>query len=273
MWDLRLEILKSSFESLNLLKLKKIFPTVEQNIEKLCRIQNHNYKDINIAAIALLHRSALVYWPVNKDGIISNEKLEFLGDAFLNFFVASEAMIAHPKLNEGELSRLRAAIVGTENLATKSREYGIAECLFVGKAEVNMNPQKRESVQADAFEAVTAALLLDAGEECARKWALQVFSSDLMVGLETLKHYDAKSRLQQWTQAIIGVPPSYKVIGTEGTPKETFFIVAGFIGNTEMERAIGISKREASKKVAEKIIQKIDSGEITKEIILNSIGK
>ena len=182
-------------------------------------------------------------------------------------------MIEHKSLQEGDLSRLRAALVGTENLALKSRDLGIGDCLLVGKAEMNSNPQRRDNVLADAFEAVTAALLLDAGEDKAHSWLLKVFAEDLKAGQDILLKFDSKSKLQQWTQGIIGVPPVYKTIGTEGTPQETFFIVAAFIGNTEIGRATAASKRDASKKVAELIVEKIETGKLTKEMIISFFGR
>ncbi len=269
----RLSLLRSHFRELNFSKLSRVFPQIEANIDKLGEIQEYRYQDKKLAAISLVHRSSLVYWPTDKSGIFSNERLEFLGDAFLSFFIASEAMIEHKSLQEGDLSRLRAALVGTENLALKSRDLGIGECLLVGKAEMNSNPQRRDNVLADAFEAVTAALLLDAGEEKAHMWLLKVFSDDLKAGQDILLKFDSKSKLQQWTQGIIGVPPIYRTIGTEGTPQETFFIVAAFIGDTEIGRASAASKREASKKVAEKIVEKIESGKLTKDMIISFFGR
>lgn len=273
MLEKRLSLLRSHFRELNFSKLSRVFPQIEANIDKLGEIQEYRYQDKKLAAISLIHRSSLVYWPTDKSGIFSNERLEFLGDAFLSFFIASEAMIEHKSLQEGDLSRLRAALVGTENLALKSRDLGIGECLLVGKAEMNSNPQRRDNVLADAFESVTAALLLDAGEEKAHVWLLKVFSEDLKAGQDILLKFDSKSKLQQWTQGIIGIPPIYKTIGTEGTPQETFFIVAAFIGETEIERASAASKREASKKVAEKIVEKIETGKLTKDMIISFFGR
>ena len=273
MLEKRLSLLRSHFRELNFSKLSRVFPQIEANIDKLGEIQDYRYQDKKLAAISLVHRSSLVYWPTDKSGIFSNERLEFLGDAFLSFFIASEAMIEHKSLQEGDLSRLRAALVGTENLALKSRDLGIGECLLVGKAEMNSNPQRRDNVLADAFESVTAALLLDAGEEKAHMWLLNVFSEDLKAGQDILLKFDSKSKLQQWTQGIIGIPPIYRTIGTEGTPQETFFIVAAFIGNTEIGRASAASKREASKKVAEKIVEKIETGKLTKDMIISFFGR
>lgn len=266
--DNRFASLIEIFSKLNYQKLSSFFPQVDCYIDVLSDIQEHTYINKKLAAVALTHRSALVFWPTNKTGIFSNERLEFLGDAFLSFYIASEAMILQPELQEGELSKLRAIIVGTENLALKSRELGLGSCLLVGKAETNSTPNSQENVLADVFEAVTASLLIDAGEQKTRKWLNQIFKNDLNMSQESLLNFDSKGKVQQWTQSIIGVPPSYKTIGTEGTPQETYFIVAAFIGNTEIARASAKNKREASKKVAEKIIGLIDSKILTREVLL-----
>lgn len=270
-WETRLRLLRNNFATLNLSKIKRIFPQLEIHIERLSAIQGHVYQDKALVATALLHRSALVYWPTDKSGVFSNERLEFLGDAFLSFFVASETMLLQPSLQEGELSKLRSLIVGTENLAHKSRELGIGECLLVGKAELNPTSQNRANMLADAFEAVTAALLIDAGEQKVRAWLSDVFVNDLLLRPEALLNFDSKGKVQQWVQSIVNVPPVYKTIGTEGVPQETLFIVACFIGNFEIARATGKSKREASKKVAEKILHMIEDGKLTRDKVLKDV--
>lgn len=267
-WETRLRLLRNNFATVNIAKLRRVFPHLESHIGRLGAIQGHVYQDKALVATALLHRSALVYWPTDKSGIFSNERLEFLGDAFLNFFVASEAMLLQPSLQEGELSKLRSLIVGTENLAHKSRELGIGECLLVGKAELNPTSQNRANMLADTFEAVTAALLIDAGEQKVRTWLSGIFADDLMLRQEALLNFDAKGKVQQWVQSIVSVPPVYKTIGTEGVPQETLFIVACFIGKVEIARATGKSKREASKKVAEKILHMIEQGKLTRNEVL-----
>jgi len=265
--------LNKLFNGLNFEKLIRVFPQTLSNVDLLGDIQGHRYKNKKLAATALIHRSAFVFWPQDKTGILSNERLEFLGDAFLNFFVAASSMHYEPLFHEGELSRLRAAIVGTDNLAAKSRQLGIGNCLLVGKAENNaLALNQFDNILADAFEAVTAALAIDAGEEKAKQWLTTVFEADFQMGLETLGRFDAKGKVQQWVQSILNQPPVYKTIGTEGTPQETSFIVAAFVGSHEIARATGKNKREASKKVAAKILNMIESSELTKEKMMTYSG-
>jgi ribonuclease III len=268
----RFRFIEDQIERLNLEKLRRFFPQFEDSVGSLERLQNHSYRNKKTAVACLIHRSSLVYWPGDKTGVFSNEKLEYLGDAFLNFFVATEAMSAHPDMNEGQLSKLRAAIVGTDNLSRKAREMGLGDLLLLGKGEALSHGQKRQNALADAFESVTAALLLDAGEDFARAWLFEVFAADLVVGKETLAHFDVKTRFQQWTQGIVGQPPTYRVVGNNATPQSTEFIVAGFVGETELARASAQSKRDASKLVAAKMQALVDSGALTPELLKKMMG-
>jgi ribonuclease-3 len=138
---------------------------------------------------------------------------------------------------------------------------------------VNSSLNQFDNILADAFEAVTAALAIDAGEEKAKKWLSQVFQKDFQMGPETLIRFDTKGKVQQWIQSVLNQPPVYKTIGTVGTPQETQFIVAAFVGDYEIARATAKSKREASKKVAIKILDMIESNELTKEKMMNYFGK
>jgi ribonuclease-3 len=255
--------LKSRLELLDHNAILKAYPCAAKKIERLQAIQGHTYASQKVALVSLLHRSVLGKWPGRKDfGIQSNERLEFLGDALLGLFVAMESMSSRPDLDEGSLTKLRAAIAGTANLSSKACELGLGRCLVLGKGEQASGGQNRSSLLADLFESVTAALFIDGGEEKAWSWLRTVFSSDFLRTDETLAGFDAKTRFQQWTQSIIGVPPSYRVVGTNSTPETTEFIMAGFIGDVEIARCQGRNKRDASKHVAALMQSMVDSGEL-----------
>ncbi len=267
MFDARCRDILESLRGLDPIKIAKVFPRIEQSVTALEVLQKHSYRDRNVAYVSLIHRSALVHWPQDKRGVFSNERLEFLGDAFLSYFVAVETMVAHPGWQEGELSKLRAAIVGTESLAQKARIIGLSDMLILGKGESMQSGHQRSTILADAFEAIVAALLLDAGAEKAWGWLRTIFLSDISLGNDILQRFDAKSRFQQWVQAIVGAPPVYKVIGTESTPEKTDFIVAAFVGRTEVARASAPNKRVASKIVAQKLVDMVDSCDLTSDMI------
>jgi ribonuclease-3 len=126
---------------------------------------------------------------------------------------------------------------------------------------------QRASMLADAFEAIAAALLLDAGSEFAWSWLYEIFKQDIHLGNDILQKFDAKSRFQQWIQSLVGTPPVYRVIGTESTPEKTEFIVGAFVGRTEVARASAPNKRVASKIVAQRLVDMVDSGELTPEMV------
>jgi ribonuclease-3 len=264
-FDVSRKLIRESLRALDVAKVVRVFPRLDESVALLERMQQHVYSEKNVARVAIIHRSALVHWPSDKRGVFSNERVEFLGDSFLNYFIAVEAMIAHPSWQEGELSKLRAAIVGTESLARRAREMGLADCLIMGKGETLQAGYQREGILADAFESTTAALLLDGGEEVAWNFCKRIFSEDISLGSNILEKFDAKSRFQQWVQALVGVPPTYRVIGTESTPERTDFIVGAFIGRTEVGRASAPNKRLASKVVAQKLVDMVDSGALTPE--------
>lgn len=259
-------------EQLDEARLKKFFPDLNARVSALERLQGHQYTRTRIAIVSLIHRSALVYWPTDKSFVFSNERLEFLGDSFINYFVASRAMAAFPKMPEGALSKLRAALVSTENLAEKARRLHLQDLIMFGRGEIvrgGFRDEKRQNILADAFESVTAALLCDGGETKAWDWLESQFAADLVTGIQTLEQFDVKTRFQQWTQSICGKPPTYKVVKTVSTPQETQFVVAGFIGQTEIARASAPNKRDASKAVAARMQKLVDTGQLTEEQVRN----
>lgn len=262
-----MKLFSEESKAIDVEKIRRMFPTVDENVAALEAIQNHRYANGTLAIEALFHSSALVHWPKDKSGLASNERLEFLGDSFLNFFVSVELMKRHADLNEGELSKLRAAIVGTSNLIRVANGLGLGRCLILGKGDLNDARSSNHSFLADAFEAVTAALLIDAGEEMARKWLLGCLENDLSGGAKLLHNLDAKSRFQEWLQAIVNVTPRYELVETEETEGGIEFVIAGFIFEEELARAKARNKREASRLVAHKLLALVESGELTREKI------
>lgn len=151
---------------------------------------------------ALTHRSF---------GANHNERLEFLGDALLDFVIAAELFARFPELREGELSRLRASLVRRESLADIARGLGIGASLRLGAGEAASGGRDRDSLLADALEAVLAAIHLDGGMEAARGVVLRWFGARLD-GLDPLvSHKDPKTELQEYLQARRRALPRYEV--------------------------------------------------------------
>ena len=254
------------FQAVDLTLLSERVHDISDRVQKLGIIQGHTYHNAAVALTALTHRSFLVFWPqVPKNAVLSNECLEFLGDAYVNQFVSWETAALFPHLQEGELSRLRAAFVGTDNLARLSLGLGLRDLVLVAGLDVLSSQKAEKNILADLFEAVTASLLIDAGENVTKSWLRKVFENDFLSAEKMLAGFDLKTQFQEWTQSLVGCPPTYRVVDSVLVGKQQHFVVAGFLGEVELARAQGPNKREASKAVAKILDQMRHSGELTEE--------
>ncbi len=155
----------------------------------------------------------------------NNERLEFLGDAILNF-VAGEALFNHfPQAREGQLSRLRARLVKGETLAVLARGFELGEYLRLGSGELKSGGYRRESILADTLEALIGAIYLDAGMDVARERVVAWLANELQ-GLTLVDtNKDPKTRLQEFLQSRACELPRYEVVDIQGEPHcRTFFV-------------------------------------------------
>ncbi len=186
------------------------------NLSRLERKLGYSFKDQDLMVLALTHRSFAGR---------NNERLEFLGDAILNF-VAGEALFERfPQAREGQLSRLRARLVKGETLAVLARGFELGEYLRLGSGELKSGGFRRESILADALEALIGAIYLDAGMEAARERVLDWLTGELdgLTLVDTNK--DPKTRLQEFLQSRACELPRYEVVDVQGEPHCRTFMV------------------------------------------------
>ncbi|SDU76462.1 ribonuclease III [Pseudomonas sihuiensis] len=186
------------------------------NLSRLERKLGYSFKDQDLMILALTHRSFAGR---------NNERLEFLGDAILNF-VAGEALFERfPQAREGQLSRLRARLVKGETLAVLARGFELGEYLRLGSGELKSGGFRRESILADALEALIGAIYLDAGMEAARERVLDWLTGELdgLTLVDTNK--DPKTRLQEFLQSRACELPRYEVVEVQGEPHCRTFMV------------------------------------------------
>lgn len=191
---------------------------------------------------ALTHRSV---------GAANNERLEFLGDALLNAAIAIELFRRWPDAPEGELSRLRAALVKGDTLADIARELGVGEALRLGEGERKSGGHRRDSILADALEAVVGAVYLDSDFDTTRGLVAELFRARLddLPSADELK--DAKTRLQEYLQCRGQSPPDYEVVDTAGADHARRFTVRCRIAGIALERtATATSRRKAEQGAA-----------------------
>ena len=174
-----------------------------------------------------------------------NERLEFLGDAVVNLVVATCLMDKFPELNEGDLSRIRANLVNESQLADLARNLELGPYLLLGKGELLTNGREKNSILADAFEAVVAAVYLDGGFKDAFSFVQKCFDPLLTDAVSPESNLDFKSRLQEIVQTRQTEMPEYKIIKENGPDHDKTFHVKIEVFDI---LAIGIGK---SKKMAE----------------------
>lgn len=189
--------------------------------------------------------------------IEDNERLEFFGDAVLDFLAARWLYFRLPNEREGVLTRLRAAIVGNEHLASYAAELGIGALLRLGKGEEAHGGRARKRNLSGAFEALLGAIYQDQGEAAAARLAETWFERryDAILREESAK--DSKSRLQEWSQTALRLIPSYQVVRTAGQEHMPTFTVAVLIGDSIYGEGTGRSKRDAEQAAASAALEYI----------------
>ena len=181
--------------------------------------------------------------------LTSNERLEFLGDAVLNLAISHLLMQQHPDLAEGELSRNRALLVNETHLAAIARELGIGPYLLLGKGEELTDGREKNSILADAMEAIIAAIYLDGGFDAAFTFVAERFRERLRNPNRSRYEIDYKSRLQERVQSIYHEVPRYRVIGTSGPDHDKTFRVQMRVADITAE-GDGKSKKMAEQEAA-----------------------
>jgi ribonuclease-3 len=182
-----------------------------------------------------------------------NERLEFLGDAVLNLVVGDILMRCYPDSKEGDLSRSRAHLVNESQLARTARSVDLGVHILLGKGEIQTQGRKKNSILADTFEALTAAIYLDGGFEAAYEIIAKKFQP-LIEQLDTFApNYDYKSQLQERVQVGHGVIPDYSIVREEGPDHDKTFWVTLKVINVKTEGS-GKSKKAAEQDAARKAL-------------------
>ncbi|MDX1417077.1 MAG: ribonuclease III [Candidatus Promineifilaceae bacterium] len=222
---------------------------LEQNL-------NASFSDYSLLSRALTHRSYVNENP--EIALEDNERLEFLGDAVLDFIVGAYLYNRFPEMNEGELTTLRAALVKTKTLAGFAKILEIGRFLRLGYGEEENGGRKRAPILCAAFEAIIGAIYLDQGIEKAQELVEQLAGPALVEIRENALHKDAKSEFQVWAQARYNITPNYKVIDSSGPDHAKIFTVQVFIGEDAWGKGSGPSKQTAAQAAAASALQRAE---------------
>lgn len=219
----------------------------------------HTFSNLVLLHEALTHRSAAFEASVGRRGkeLRDNERMEFLGDAVLALVVSDALWARAPEAVEGELTRMRAAVVNERTLARVATEIGLGEVLRLGRGEDRTGGRTKPSLLANALEAVFAAVYLDAGIDAARALILRLLAGPLdevtaRVGAtgEERALLDEKSLLQEIVQAKHGITPRYDVTGMDGPDHDRIWTVEVRAGDVVTARGSGRSKKAAEQEAA-----------------------
>ena len=209
------------------------------------------FRDYFLLTRALTHRS---YLNENKDAIEDNERLEFLGDAVLDFIVAEWLYNHYPEKPEGDLTRLRAALVHTDQLAHFARKIDLGLALRLGKGEIQAGGRERTTLLCDAFEALIGALYLYEGLSAVKAFMVPLLLDVVDIILQNHMDEDTKSRLQEWAQGHGFSSPKYVLVAEEGPDHNKTFEMEVRIGSKPFGRGIGSNKQSAEKSAAKEAL-------------------
>lgn len=230
--------------------------------EELEAALGHRFQKRELLQQALTHSSRLPELDAKAGSRGDNEKLEFLGDAVLGL-IASEYLVERfPEWSEGQLSKSRAQLVREDSLQAAARRLHIGEYLQLGRGEEKTRGREKPAVLADAFEAIVAALFLDAGLDVTRQFLRRaVFDPALEQGSERLRQPDHKSGLQEYLQAHGRAPASYRVASESGPDHQKSFVIEVWIDGQAFGMAEGPSKKEAEQSAARVALERLSSAD------------
>lgn len=219
------------------------------SLTPLCRRLNYSFSDETLLKTALTHRSACSQ---------NNERLEFLGDAVLNFIITGALFEEYSNADEGTLSRLRAALVKGNTLAEIALDLELGEYLKLGSGELKSGGFRRQSILADALEAVLGAVYLDGGIESARALILRLYAERIATVRIDGDLKDPKTRLQEYLQARHLPLPDYQIIDLAGEAHDQIFTVScSAAGLSKPTIASAGSRRKAEQAAAEQALQEL----------------
>lgn len=232
----------------------------ENNLTRFLEHTNLKFNNYALLEQAFRHRSFIN--EQDDPNLQDNERLEFLGDAVLGFIAADMLYQRFPDMSEGELTRLRSALVRTESLAKLARICQIGDYLIIGKGEENNGGRERVTNLCRGFEAVIGALYLDQGIDAVREFIIPHFSRLQQKVIQDALEKDARSQLQEWSQGTLGVTPEYRLKSATGPDHDKEFCIEVLINDQVIASGTGRSKQIAAQVAARQAIEELENDDI-----------
>jgi|SRR5271154_4124345 len=237
--------------------------------EQLAERLGHKFDAPELLERALTHSSAVpelragqAEQPLGELLEQDNEQLEFLGDAVLELLASEYLLQTFPDWSEGQLSKSRARIVNARSLEIAARRLGLGEHLRVGRGEEKTGGREKQTLLADAFEAVLAAVYLDGGLGAAREVLRRVlFDQALEDSGESISESDRKSALQEFLQGRAQPPAEYRLAGESGPDHQKMFRIEVWVNGECLASGLGSTKKEAEQKAARSALERLELAE------------
>lgn len=225
-------------------------------LDELEAIVGYRFRNRDLLSRALTHKSRL--FDCSGENLSANERMEFLGDSILGFLVSELLLNLHPDAPEGTLSKMKSRLVSEAHLFTVAQALGIGEFLILGRGEEMSGGRTKKALQADAVEALIAALYLDGGMEPCRTFVEKWVARDPAgTGPNEAFVSDYKSSLQELAQALRLPVPRYSTVEERGPDHAKTFVVEVRLGREWTGRAEGLSKKSAGQEAARLVIEKL----------------
>lgn len=222
---------------------------MQQDLDRLQRKLGYQFTQIGLLKQALTHRSA---------DSKHNERFEFLGDSILNFIIGEALFHQFGRVDEGDLSRMRATLVREQTLAVHARRFGLGEYMRLGPGELKSGGFRRDSILADCVEAIIGAMYLDSNFETVVGVVRAWYHDDLANIKPGENQKDPKTRLQEYLQGKHLPLPSYEVVAIEGEDHNQSFKVRCDVESLAMTAlGLGQSRRKAEQAAAEQILAQV----------------
>ena len=236
---------------------KKELPAVELvQLEALENKLGYAFKDVTLLKRSLSHKSYANEKRI--DATNHNERLEFLGDAVLELSVSDLLIHRFPDLREGDMSKIRASLVNETALAEQARQLGLGDYIYLGKGEEQCSGREKNSLLADAFEALLGAIYLDGGYKKVFPIIRDLILPDLLrAGTEDISR-DYKTKLQEDVQNRFKEAPEYRLISESGPDHAKVFEIHLFIRGTKVAEGRGKSKKQAEQSAAQIAVTQIE---------------
>jgi ribonuclease-3 len=213
-----------------------------------------HFANLHLLVRALTHRS---FVNENPNAIEDNERLEFLGDAVLDFIVGAWVYNHFPEMQEGDLTRMRSALVRTDTLAEFARQLDLGSALRLGRGELASGGRQRDNLLCATFEATIGAMYLDMGIPFVETFVEPLLTEVSSKVISQEEIYDPKSTLQEWTQSNKLGTPRYATVATSGPDHARVFVVEVQVNGSAYGRGEGTSKQAAAQAAAQAALESL----------------